>query len=84
MYGVSSDVVNTMTVSSDEAKKIATVPNNLLLFKIPGYVLNRNRSAHDTTVVYNVMDKESFNNLKDRMGVNEFLVENFPGGVVHR
>ena len=40
---LSSDVVSTMTVSNDEANKIATVPNNLLQFKIPGYVLNQGK-----------------------------------------
>ena len=40
---LSPDVVNTMTVRSDEANKIATVPNNFFQFKIPGYVLNRGK-----------------------------------------
>ena len=48
----SSDIVNTMTVSSDEANEIATVSNNPLQFKIPGYVLNRDKNTHDITCCY--------------------------------
>ena len=40
---LSSDVVNRMTVSSDEVNDVTTVPNDLLQFKIPGYVLNRGK-----------------------------------------
>ena len=81
---LSSDIVNTMTIS-DEINKIATVSNNPLQFKIPGYVLSRNRSTHDITRVYDVTDKESFNNVKDWTGeidkhvsdgVNKLLIEN--------
>ena len=51
-------------LSTDEVNKIATVLNNSCQFKILAHMLNRNRSAHDITVVYNVTDKESFNNVK--------------------
>ena len=61
------------------------MPNNLLQFKIPGYVLNRCKHTHDITRVYDVTDKESFNNVKDRMGeidkhvsdgINKLRIEN--------
>ena len=48
-------------------------------------MLNRNRSARDTTAVYDVTSKESFNKVKVRLGeinkhvsdgVNRLLVEN--------
>ena len=83
-------------LSTDEVNKIETVLNNSCQFKIPAHMLNRNRSAHDITVAYNVTDKESFDSVKAWMGkidkhvsdgVNKFLVENqrdVPGGVVHR
>ena len=55
----SPDIVNTMT-ASDEAHKIATVLNSPLQFKIPVYVLNRNRSAHDNIIIkaFDVTGKE--------------------------
>ena len=80
----SSDIVNTMTVS-DEINKIATVSNNPLQFKIPGYVLSRSENAHDVTRAYDVTDKESFTNVKAWMneidkhvsdGVNKLHIEN--------
>ena len=59
--------------------------NRSCQFKIPVHMLNRNRSAHDITVVYNVTDKEPFGNVKAWMGeidkhvsdgVKKLLVEN--------
>ena len=41
---LSSNIVNTMTVS-DEVNKIETVLNNPLQFKIPVYMLNRKHKA---------------------------------------
>ena len=41
---LSSNIVNTMTVS-DEVNKIETVFNNPLQFKIPWYMLNRKHKA---------------------------------------
>ena len=70
-------------LSTDEVNKNETVLNNSFQFKIPAHMLNRN-SAHDITVVYDVTDKESFNNVKAWMGeidkhvsdsVNEILIE---------
>ena len=74
-----------MTVSSDEANEIATVSNNRLQFKILEYVLNRGKNTHDITRVFDVTDKESLNNVNNRMGetnkhvsdgVNKLLIEN--------
>ena len=50
-------------LSTDEVNKIATVLNNSCQFKIPVHMLNRNRSAQDITVVYDVTSKESFSNV---------------------
>ena len=50
-------------LSTDDVNKSETVLNNSCQFKIPAHMLNRN-SAHDVTVVYDVTDKESFNNVK--------------------
>ena len=70
-------------LATDEVNMNDTVLNNSCQFKIPAHMLNRN-SAHDVTVVYDVTDKESFNNVKAWMGeidkhvsdsVNNFLVE---------
>ena len=54
-------------LSTDEVNKIETVSNNSCQFKIPVHMFNRN-SAHDITVVYNVTEKESFDNVKAWMG----------------
>ena len=48
---------------TDEVNKTAIVLNNPLRFKIPMYMINRNRSAYDITTVHDVMDSESFNNV---------------------
>ena len=48
----------------NEGNKIKTVLNNSCQFKIPAHMLNRNRSAQDNTVVYDVTSKESFNKVK--------------------
>ena len=67
-----------------KSNKIETVLNNSCQFKIPAHMLNRN-SAHDITMLYDVTDKESFNNVKAWMSeidkhvshsVNKLLVEN--------
>ena len=72
-------------LSTDEVNKIQTLLNNSCQFKIPAHMLNRNRSAHDIARVCDVTDKESFKNVKDRMGeidkhvsdgINKLLVEN--------
>ena len=64
---------------------IATVLNNSCQFKIPAHMLNRNRSAQDITVVYDVTSKESFSNVMVWVGeinkhvsdgVNKLPVEN--------
>ena len=64
---------------------IATVLNNSCQFKIPAQMLNRNRSAQDITVVYDVTSKEPFSNvmvwvdeINKRVsdGVNKLPVEN--------
>ena len=72
--------------ASDEANKIATVLNNPLQFKIPGYVLNRNRNTRDIIItLFGVTDKELSNNVKGRMGeddkhvpdgIDKLLIEN--------
>ena len=70
--------------STDEVNKNETVLNNSCQFKILAHTLNRNRSSQDITEVYDVTDKESFNNVKAWMGeidkhvsdsVNEILIE---------
>ena len=45
---------------TDEVEMIETVLNNRCQFKIPAHMLNRNRSAQDITVVFDVTSKESF------------------------
>ena len=45
---LSSNTATTMTVSNDVCKT-ATVLNNPLQFKIPGFVLSRSVNAHDIT-----------------------------------
>ena len=72
----SSNTASTMTVS-DDVNKTATVLNNPLQFKIPGSVLNRSERAHDIIIkVFDVTDKESFNNVKDWTGeINKLLIE---------
>ena len=91
---LSSSIVSTMTdidinehageLSTDEVNKNETVSNNSCQFKIPAHMLNRN-SAHDVTMVYDVTDKKSFNNVKAWMSeidkhvsdsVNKILIEN--------
>ena len=71
-------------LSTDEVNKTETVLNNSCEFKLPAHMLNGN-SAHDYPVVYDVTDKESFNNAKAWMGeidkhvsdsVNKLLIEN--------
>ena len=80
---LSSNIVNTMT-ASDEVNNTATTLNNPLQFKIPGYVLSRNRSTREIITVYDVTDKESFFNVKDWAreiskhvsdGINKLLIE---------
>ena len=70
---------------TDEVEMTATVLNNSCQFKIPAHMLNRNRSAQDITVVYDVTSKESFSNVMVWVGeinkhvsdgVNKLLVEN--------
>ena len=70
---------------TDEVEMIATVLNKRYQFKIPAHMLNRNRSAPDITVVYDVTSKESSSNAKAWMGeidkrvsdgVNKLPVEN--------
>ena len=72
-------------LSTDEVEMIATVLNNSCQFKIPAHMLNRNRSAQDITVDYDVTSKESFSNVMVWVGeinkhvsdgVNKLLVEN--------
>ena len=72
-------------LSTDEVEMIATVLNNSFQFKIPAHMLNRNRSAQDITVVYDVTSKESFSNVMVWVGeinkhvsdgVNKLPVEN--------
>ena len=73
------NTVNTTTASdTDDVNKIATAWNNPLQFKIQEYVLSQTR-------VHDVSDKESSNNVKDRMGeidkhvsdgINKLLIEN--------
>ena len=46
----------------------ATKSTRLRQFKIPGYALNRYRSAQDIARVFYVTDKESFNDVKEQMG----------------
>ena len=48
---------------TDEVEMIATVLNHSCQFKIPAHTLNRNRTAQDITVVYDVTSKESFSNV---------------------
>ena len=45
-------------LSTDEVNKIATVLNNSCQFKISTHMLNRNKSARDITVFYDVRSKE--------------------------
>ena len=91
---LSSSIVSSMTdidinehageLSTDEVNKNETVSNNSCQFKIPAHMLNRN-SAHDVTMVYDVTDKKSINNVKAWMSeidkhvsdsVNKILIEN--------
>ena len=53
-----------ISIWHDEGNKSGTVLNNSYQFKIPAHMLNRNRSAQDITVVYDVTSKDSFNNEK--------------------
>ena len=92
-----SNVASTMTardidpnkradkLSTDEGNKIATVLNNSCQFKMLSHMLNRNRGAQDTTVVYDVTSRELSSNVMDWVGeinkyvfngVNMLLVEN--------
>ena len=75
---LSSNIVNTTV--SDDVDKIATALNNPLQFKIPEYVLSRNRSTHDI-MVHGATDEEPFNNVKGEIdkqvsdAVNKLLIE---------
>ena len=64
-----SDVVNTMTVSSDEANKIATVPNDLLRFKVLGCVLNQGkytRPSPETVMLRTIFQQREGSEGRDR------------------
>ena len=59
--------------------------NNRCQFKIQAHMLNRNRSSQDSTEVYDVTSKESFNKVKVRLGeinkhvsdgINKLPIEN--------
>ena len=69
--------------STDDVNKNETVLNNNCQLEIPAHMLSQN-SAYDVTVLYDVTDKESFNNEEAWMGVidkhvsdsaNKILVE---------
>ena len=53
---------------TDEVEMIATVLNNCCQFQILARMLNRNRSAQDITVVYDVTSKESLSNVMTWVG----------------
>ena len=59
------------TLTSLLANSPPTNMNNSCQFKILAHMLNRNRSAHDITVLYNVTDKESFNYVKSLGEIDE-------------